>query len=64
MYIGYLVGYEAINIYRVWVSNLNKVVKIRNVLFNKSIRYLKELESETVKPITITRDVIEEIEES
>ena len=37
VYIGYLVGYEASNIYRIWVLALEKVIRTRDVTFNESI---------------------------
>ncbi|RYP30088.1 hypothetical protein DL768_011201 [Monosporascus sp. mg162] len=34
-YIGYLVGYNSTNIYRVWVPELGKVIATRDVIFNE-----------------------------
>ena len=34
-WIGYLVGYTSSNIYRIWVLLLNKVISIRDVIFNE-----------------------------
>ena len=34
-HIGFLVGYESTNIYRVWVPHKKKVVSVRNVIFNE-----------------------------
>jgi hypothetical protein len=35
VYIGYLVGYDALNIFRVWIPSRNKVIRIRDIIFNK-----------------------------
>lgn len=34
-HIGFLVGYESINIYRIWVPHKKKVVSVRDLLFNE-----------------------------
>ena len=34
-YIGFLVGYESTNIYRIWVLNKKRVVLVRDVIFNE-----------------------------
>ncbi|ERF70143.1 hypothetical protein EPUS_00330 [Endocarpon pusillum Z07020] len=38
-YIGYLVGYESTNIYRIWIPSLEKVVRTRDVTFNEELFY-------------------------
>ncbi|RAQ98619.1 reverse transcriptase domain protein [Stemphylium lycopersici] len=38
-HIGYLVGYQASNIYRIWVPALEQVITTRNVTFDESLRY-------------------------
>jgi hypothetical protein len=38
-HIGYLVGYCASNIYRIWVPVLDKVIVTRNVVFDENILY-------------------------
>ena len=38
-HIGYLVGYCASNIYRIWVPVLDKVIVTRNVTFDENILY-------------------------
>ena len=38
-HIGYLVGYESTNIYRIWVPNLKRVLRIRDVTFDETQRY-------------------------
>lgn len=37
--IAYLVGFVASNIWKVWVPRLNKVVEVRDVVFDENIRY-------------------------
>jgi hypothetical protein len=34
-YIGYLVGYDALNIFRVWIPSRNKVIRTRDVIFDE-----------------------------
>jgi hypothetical protein len=34
-HIGFLVGYESTNIYRIWIPHKRKVILARDVLFNK-----------------------------
>ncbi len=34
-HIGFLVGYESTNIYRIWVPNKKRVVSVRDVIFNE-----------------------------
>jgi hypothetical protein len=38
-HIGYLVGYRASNLYRIWVPRLNEVFTTRNVTFNEELFY-------------------------
>jgi hypothetical protein len=38
-YIGYLVGYESSNIYRIWIPSKKKVITTRDVTFNESLFY-------------------------
>lgn len=35
-HIGFLVGYESTNIYRVWISHKKKVVSVRDVILMKT----------------------------
>ena len=37
--IGYLVDYDSINIFRVWILSLRKVIRIRNIRFNDNRLY-------------------------
>jgi hypothetical protein len=34
-WIGYLVGYESTNIYRVWNPNTNTVIRVHDVMYNE-----------------------------
>jgi len=36
-HIGYLVGYDSTNIFRIWVLALSKVIRTRDVIFNKDL---------------------------
>lgn len=47
-YIGYLVGYRASNIYRIWVPQLNQVITTRNVTFNEELFYSGSKEPEVI----------------
>ena len=38
-YIGYLIGYNLINIFYIYIPNKKKVVKIRDIKFNKQLLY-------------------------
>jgi hypothetical protein len=38
-HVGYLVGYRAANIYRIWVPQLERVITTRNVAFDEEIFY-------------------------
>jgi hypothetical protein len=39
-YVGYLVGYDLINIFQVYIlSKKKKVIKIRDIKFNKQLLY-------------------------
>ena len=34
-WIGYMVGYAATNIYRIWIPHKGKVISVRDVIFNE-----------------------------
>jgi hypothetical protein len=38
-YIGYLVGYDSSNIFRVWIPTLDRVIKTRDVIFKWEFIY-------------------------
>ena len=44
-WIGYLVGYNSTNIYRVWLPCTNKVIAVRDVIFNEKDRFNRDLEA-------------------
>ena len=62
-HIGYLVGYSASNIYRVWVPQLGKVIVTRNVTFDETKFYAPDQEKLDQQPLVITQQVVELIEE-
>ena len=37
--IGYLVGWDSTNIFRIWIPSLQKVIRTRDVTFDESIKY-------------------------
>ena len=61
-HIGYLVGYRASNIYRIWIPNLNQVITTRNVTFNEELFYEADDES-TAIPVTETPAIVELLHE-
>src|SRR5436190_3976269 len=38
-HIGYLVGYDSMNIYRIWMPSKKKIIRTRDVTFNKKLFY-------------------------
>lgn len=45
---GYLVGYEATNIWRVWIPTLDRVLVSRDVTFDEKLRYNGEQKDEAI----------------
>ncbi len=39
VHIGYLVGYESTNIFRIWILYLSRVISARDVTFDETKRY-------------------------
>ena len=63
-HIGYLVGYYASNIYRIWVPVLDKVIVTRNVVFDENILYSsKAKEQLDGHSVAQARQIVEAIEE-
>ena len=58
-HIGYLVKYVTSNIYKIWVPVLNKVIIIRNIIFNENIFYKKNHKHTKGHSIEITKDIVE-----
>src|SRR6266436_2469008 len=56
-HIGFLVGYESTNIYRIWIPHKKKVISARDVLFDKEEFY-------DGKPIRFTDTLISELDEA
>ena len=54
-HIGYLVGYDSTNIFRVWIPHLKTVIRTRDVVFDKTKKYnpdnpyIKKLLQESVE---------------
>lgn len=38
-HIGYLIGFESHNIYRIWIPSQKRVIRTRDVIFNEEIKY-------------------------
>jgi len=51
-HIGYLVGYRASNIYRVWIPKLERVITTRNVRFDESLFFNERSEEEALPALT------------
>jgi hypothetical protein len=56
-HIGFFVGYESTNIYRVWIHHKKKVISARDVLFDEDEFY-------DGKPIRLTAEPISELDEA
>jgi hypothetical protein len=48
-WIGYLVGCGSTNIFRIWVPQLNRVIRTRDVTFNEDEVFDGNIESEVIK---------------
>ncbi|RYP67658.1 hypothetical protein DL771_007125 [Monosporascus sp. 5C6A] len=48
-YIGYLVGYVASNIYKVWILSQQRVITVRNVTFDESQKYQGEQQKSSLE---------------
>ena len=46
--VGYLVGYDSSNIFRIWVPQLHRVIRSRDVTFDESIQYRPSLAEEPI----------------
>ena len=38
-HIGYFIGYDSSNIYRIWNTSKNKIIKTKNIIFDKNLYY-------------------------
>jgi hypothetical protein len=62
VWIGYLVGYDSTNIYRIWNPQLNKVFRTREVTFNEDSVYNEERKATQVE-LDKLQSIISNIEE-
>ena len=53
-HIGYLVGYESTNIFRIWIPKLSRVISTRDVTFDESRRFTAHEEFEHVTEQLVT----------
>jgi len=60
-WISYLVGYDSINIYRVWNLKLNRVIRVRDVTFNEDEFYNGDLDSFKDDFLNVTKEEIDEL---
>jgi transposase InsO family protein len=62
-HIGYLVGYDSTNIYRIWIPILGKVISTRDVIFNESKFFDDKLQqSHRWQSVTEIQKLIEKIQ--
>jgi len=52
--IGYLVGYDSTNIYRIWVPSKRRVVSTRDVTFNEELTYKTKEKDLSIMRHTLT----------
>ncbi len=62
VYIGYFVGYESINIYKVWISYKKKVVLARNMIFNEEAFFDSKPTKIIIELITALDEVVDLVE--
>lgn len=60
-HIGYLVGYRASNIYRIWIPTLDQVITTRNVAFDEELFYATE--EATLMPIEQIEKIVNVLHE-
>jgi len=71
--IGYLVGYDSTNIYRIWIPSLHKVIRTRDVTFDETSFYdpkgqdidylLREALEDTIQTISLPEPLDDESED-
>lgn len=60
-HIGYLVGYVASNIYRIWVPQLARIIVTRNVTFDESTFYNKPRELAVGQPLELLTRLVDQL---
>lgn len=60
-WIGYLVGYDSTNIYRIWVPKLNRVIRTRDVIFDEDSLFDGNIEQFKDDLCRITQAQMEEL---
>jgi transposase InsO family protein len=58
-HVGYLVGYRATNIYRIWIPVLEQIITTRDVTFDEELLFDKEKEDSVAELITEYKPLIE-----
>ncbi len=48
-WIDFLMKYDSINVYQIWNSVFNKIIWIRNVIFNEKTVFNKDIEAARLK---------------
>ncbi len=59
IYIGYLVGYEFISIYKVWILYKKKVVSAQDIIFNEEVFFNDKLTKIIIELITALNEVVD-----
>jgi hypothetical protein len=60
--VGYLVGYDSTNIYRVWIPHQRRVISIRDVIFDESKFFNGRKEQMTTLEMSELDDLVQRIE--
>jgi hypothetical protein len=60
--IGYLVGYDSTNIYRVWIPHTGKVISTRDVIFDESKFFNGKTEFLSSEEMAVLDDLVQKIE--
>ncbi len=59
VYIGYLVGYESMNIYKVWIFYKKKVMLAQDIIFNEKAFFDSKPTKITIELITALDEVVD-----
>ena len=61
-YIGYLVGWDATDIYRIWLPSKHKIIRTRDVIFSKEVYNPTDLDASAVLNDKDTLNIVETIQ--
>ena len=60
-HIGYLVGYDSTNIFRIWVPALSKVIHTRDVTFNEDLFFDPKSEDLTAQLVAELKPLVQQV---